>query len=53
MRVEWVRRGTDPSDIFQSVMASFFIRVALGQYDISSPEQLHGSTDKDGQEQGR
>jgi RNA polymerase sigma factor (sigma-70 family) len=40
MRVESVRRGADPSDIYQSVMASFFIRVALGQYDISRPDQL-------------
>ena len=40
MRVERVRRGTDPSDIYQSVMASFFIRAALGQYDIPSPDQL-------------
>ena len=40
MRVEWIRRGADPSDIYQSVMASFFIRIALGQYDISTPDQL-------------
>jgi RNA polymerase sigma factor (sigma-70 family) len=40
MRVEWIRRGADPSDIYQSVMASFFIRAALGQYEISSPSQL-------------
>jgi RNA polymerase sigma factor (sigma-70 family) len=40
MRVEWMRRGADPSDIYQSVMASFFIRAALGQYDISTPDQM-------------
>jgi len=40
MRAEWIRRGADPSDIYQSVMASFFIRAALGQYDISGPDQL-------------
>jgi len=40
MRIDSVRRGADPSDIYQSVMASFFIRVALGQYDISRPDQL-------------
>jgi RNA polymerase sigma factor (sigma-70 family) len=40
MRVESIRRGADPSDIYQSVMASFFIRVSLGQYDISGPDQL-------------
>jgi DNA-directed RNA polymerase specialized sigma24 family protein len=43
MRVESIWRGTDPSDIYQSVMASFFIRAALGQYDISRPEQLRQS----------
>jgi RNA polymerase sigma factor (sigma-70 family) len=40
MRVESIRRGADPSDIYQSVMASFFIRMALGQYDIASPDKL-------------
>jgi DNA-directed RNA polymerase specialized sigma24 family protein len=28
------------SDIFQSVMGSFFVRVALGQYDLREPEDL-------------
>jgi RNA polymerase sigma factor (sigma-70 family) len=40
MRISTVRRLADPSDVCQSVMASFFIRAALGQYDISGPEQL-------------
>jgi len=30
----------DSMDICQSVMASFFVRVAAGQYDIEQPEQL-------------
>jgi RNA polymerase sigma factor (sigma-70 family) len=30
----------DSMDICQSVMASFFIRAAAGQYDIEQPEQL-------------
>jgi len=40
MRAESMRRRADASDIYQSVMASFFVRAALGQYDISGPEQL-------------
>jgi RNA polymerase sigma factor (sigma-70 family) len=32
-QVEW-------SDISQSVMASFFVRAATGQYDLDQPEQL-------------
>jgi RNA polymerase sigma factor (sigma-70 family) len=40
MRVERIRLAADPSDIYQSVMASFFIRAALGQYDIPSADQL-------------
>jgi RNA polymerase sigma factor (sigma-70 family) len=30
----------DSMDICQSVMASFFVRTAAGQYDIDQPEQL-------------
>ncbi len=30
----------DSMDICQSVMASFFLRTAAGQYDITQPEQL-------------
>lgn len=28
------------SDVFQSVMGSFFVRAALGQYELQSPEDL-------------
>jgi RNA polymerase sigma factor (sigma-70 family) len=37
-----LRRAVDSVDICQSVMGSFFVRAALGQYDLSSPEQLAG-----------
>jgi RNA polymerase sigma factor (sigma-70 family) len=40
MRIDRIRRLADPSDIYQSVMASFFIRAALGRYDIAGPDQL-------------
>src|SRR5271166_1706119 len=30
----------DWTDICQSVMASFFVRVAVGQYELEGPEQL-------------
>jgi RNA polymerase sigma-70 factor (ECF subfamily) len=33
-------RLIDSMDICQSVLASFFVRVHLGQYDLDSPEQL-------------
>jgi RNA polymerase sigma-70 factor (ECF subfamily) len=35
-----LRRVFDSSDICQSVLASFFVRAALGQYDLEKPEQL-------------
>ena len=35
-----LRRLLDPMDICQSVWASFFVRAALGQYDLSTPERL-------------
>jgi RNA polymerase sigma factor (sigma-70 family) len=35
-----IRRVLDSTDICQSVLASFFIRTALGQYEIDSPDQL-------------
>ncbi len=35
-----LRRLVDSEDICQSVLASFFIRAALGQYEISSPDDL-------------
>src|SRR5437763_17042036 len=33
-------RVLDSMDICQSVMASFFVRAALGQYELQAPEQL-------------
>jgi RNA polymerase sigma-70 factor (ECF subfamily) len=33
-------RLVDTADICQTVMKSFFVRAALGQYDLDSPEQL-------------
>jgi RNA polymerase sigma-70 factor (ECF subfamily) len=35
-----LRRVLDSMDICQSVLATFFVRTALGQYDLESPEQL-------------
>jgi RNA polymerase sigma-70 factor (ECF subfamily) len=35
-----MRRVLDSTDICQSVLASFFIRTALGQYEVNSPQQL-------------
>ena len=35
-----VRRQFDSMDICQSVLASFFVRVAAGQYDLRHPAQL-------------
>jgi RNA polymerase sigma-70 factor (ECF subfamily) len=34
-----LRRVIDSSDICQSVFGSFFVRVALGQYDLNDPQQ--------------
>src|SRR5438309_59897 len=33
-------RLLDSVDVCQSVLASFFVRAALGQYDLSTPEHL-------------
>src|SRR5438128_11905211 len=33
-------RVLDSMDICQSVLASFFVRAALGQYELDKPEQL-------------
>src|SRR5437899_9651442 len=33
-------RAFDSMDICQSVMASFFVRAALGQYELDAPEHL-------------
>ncbi|MGD9632124.1 MAG: RNA polymerase sigma factor [Pirellulales bacterium] len=35
-----LRRIFDSMDVVQSVLASFFIRAAAGEYDLDSPEQL-------------
>lgn len=35
-----LRRQFDSVDICQSVLASFFVRAAAGQYDLSDPAQL-------------
>jgi RNA polymerase sigma-70 factor (ECF subfamily) len=35
-----LHRLLDSGDIFQSVLANFFVRVAAGQYDLDEPEQL-------------
>jgi len=35
-----LRRTCDSMDICQSVMLSFFVRAASGQYDLETPEQL-------------
>jgi RNA polymerase sigma-70 factor (ECF subfamily) len=37
-----LRRQLDSVDICQSVLASFFARAALGQYDLADPAQLVG-----------
>jgi RNA polymerase sigma-70 factor (ECF subfamily) len=35
-----LRRALDSVDICQSVLQSFFVRAASGQYDLDTPEQL-------------
>jgi RNA polymerase sigma factor (sigma-70 family) len=35
-----LRRVLDSTDICQSVLASFFIRTALGEYEVATPEAL-------------
>lgn len=35
-----LRRVLDSMDVCQSVLASFFVRTALGQYELETPEQL-------------
>jgi RNA polymerase sigma-70 factor (ECF subfamily) len=35
-----LRRVLDSTDVCQSVLASFFVRANLGQYDVDTPEQL-------------
>jgi RNA polymerase sigma-70 factor (ECF subfamily) len=36
-----LRRLFDETDVCQSVMASFFVRAAAGQFELDGPEQLH------------
>jgi RNA polymerase sigma factor (sigma-70 family) len=40
LRDSRLARLVDSMDICQSVLASFFVRTAAGQYDIAEPEQL-------------
>jgi RNA polymerase sigma-70 factor (ECF subfamily) len=35
-----LRRTLDSMDICQSVLASFFVRTAVGEYDLQEPQQL-------------
>jgi RNA polymerase sigma factor (sigma-70 family) len=42
LRDQRMRRVLDSMDICQSVLASFFVRAALGQYEVDTPEQLLG-----------
>jgi RNA polymerase sigma factor (sigma-70 family) len=35
-----LRRVLDSMDVCQSVMASFFVRASLGQYELNTPDQL-------------
>ncbi|MDZ4818210.1 MAG: sigma-70 family RNA polymerase sigma factor [Planctomycetota bacterium] len=37
-----LRRQVDSTDICQSVMADFFVRAAVGQFELESPQQLVG-----------
>ncbi len=37
-----LRRQFDSQDVCQSVLGSFFVRAAAGQFDLKSPEQLVG-----------
>jgi RNA polymerase sigma-70 factor (ECF subfamily) len=37
-----MRQVLDSMDVCQSVLASFFVRTALGQYELESPAQLVG-----------
>jgi RNA polymerase sigma-70 factor (ECF subfamily) len=40
LRDPFLRRTFDSMDICQSVMGSFFMRAALGEYDLGRPEDL-------------
>ena len=40
LRDQRMRRVFDSMDVCQSVLGSFFVRAALGQYELDTPEQL-------------
>jgi len=40
MTTRGLRRQMDSSDVCQSVFADFFVRMAIGQYDLSEPAEL-------------
>jgi RNA polymerase sigma-70 factor (ECF subfamily) len=40
LRDPFLRRSFDSMDICQSVMSSFFLRAALGEYDLDQPQDL-------------
>jgi RNA polymerase sigma-70 factor (ECF subfamily) len=40
LRDSRLRRAFDTMDVCQSVLASFFVRAAAGEYDLEQPEQL-------------
>src|SRR5262249_37429827 len=40
LRDQRLRRLFDSADVCQSVFASFFVRAALGQYELEQPDQL-------------
>jgi RNA polymerase sigma factor (sigma-70 family) len=40
LRAPRLRRLVEPADLCQSVLKSFFVRTALGQYDLDSPAKL-------------
>jgi RNA polymerase sigma factor (sigma-70 family) len=40
LRDKQMRRVLDSMDVCQSVLASFFVRTVLGQYELETPEEL-------------
>src|SRR5947209_16626529 len=40
LRDPFLRRSFDSMDVCQSVLGSFFLRAALGEYDLNRPEDL-------------
>jgi RNA polymerase sigma factor (sigma-70 family) len=40
LRDPFLRRSFDSMDICQSVMGSFFLRAAMGEYDLNQPQDL-------------